>query len=42
MDSITRDDLMWLRDLIKRNKDDADSPIVRMAEIVEKLATKSY
>jgi len=42
MDSITRDDLMWLRDLIKRNKDDEDSPIVRMAEIVEKLATKSY
>lgn len=41
MNSITRDDLMWLRDLIKMNKDD-DSPIVRMAEIVEKLATKSY
>ena len=41
MDNITRDDLMWLRDLIKMNIDD-DSPIVRMAVIVEKLATKSY
>jgi len=42
MDSITRDDLMWLRSLIKTNKNDADSPIVRMAIIVEKLATISY
>ena len=42
MDSITQDDLMWLRDLIKMNKDDDDAPIVRMAKIVEKLATKSY
>ncbi len=42
MDNITQDDLMWLRDLIKMNKKDKDSPIVRMAVIVEKLATKSY
>ena len=42
MNEITRDDLMWLRDLIKMNKNDEDSPIVRMAIIVEKLATKSY
>ena len=42
MDSITRDDLLWLRDLIKMNEGDDDSPIVRMAKIVEKLATKSY
>lgn len=42
MDNITRDDLMWLRDLIKMNIDDNESPIVRMAIIVEKLATKSY
>ncbi len=42
MDSITRDDLMWLRDLIKKNPDDQETPIVRMAIIVEKLATKSY
>ena len=42
MNEITRDDLMWLRDLIKMNIKDQDSPIVRMAIIVEKLATKSY
>ena len=41
MGSITQDDLDWLRDLIKSNSDDKDSPIVRMAIIVEKLATKS-
>jgi len=39
MNEITQDDLEWLRDLIKKNKNDADSPIVRMAIIVEKLAT---
>jgi len=42
MDSITQDDLEWLRDLIKSNSDDDKSPIVRMAIILEKLATKSH
>jgi len=42
MDKVTRDELMWLRDLIKMNKKDEDAPIVKMAVILEKLATQNY
>ena len=42
MNEITRDDLMWIRDLIKMNPNDLDTPIVRMAIILEKLVTKAY
>jgi len=42
LNDITHDDLMKLKDFIRRNKDDDDSPIVFIAEIVEKLAKKAY
>lgn len=42
MNEITHIDLVKLRDFLKQNKDDRDSPIVFIAEIVEKLARKSY
>ena len=39
---IIRNDIAKLHDFIKLNKDDADSPIVWIAEIVEKLAIANY
>ena len=39
---ITGIDLMHLKDFIKKNKDDKESPIVFIAEIVEKLARMNY
>jgi len=42
MGKITSDDLANLRIFIKINKKDKDSPIVWLAEIVEKLARQSY
>ena len=39
---ITHQDLVKLRDFIKLNIDDKDSPIVFIAEIVEKLARQNY
>lgn len=42
MNKITQVDLRKLRDFIKINKNDKDSPIIWIAEIVEKLARKSY
>ena len=42
MTEITREDLSKLKDFIKSNKDDDDSPIVWIAEIVEKLAREEY
>ena len=42
MNEITHEDLVKLRDFIKMNKNDKDSPIVWIAEIVEKLARLEY
>jgi len=42
INKITHLDLEWLRDFAKKNKDDKDSPIVKLAGIVEKLARDSY
>lgn len=42
MNEITHLDLEHLRDFLKQNKDDKDSPIVFIAEIVDKLARQSY
>ncbi len=42
MNEITHLDLEKLRDFIKINRDDKESPIVWIAEIVEKLARQSY
>lgn len=42
MNEITHIDLVKLREFIKRNKDDQESPIVWIAEIVEKLARQQY
>ena len=39
---IVRNDLSKLKDFIRMNKDDKDSPIVWIAEIVEKLAREEY
>lgn len=39
---IIRNDLAKLKDFIKMNKHDKDSPIVWIAEIVEKLAREEY
>ncbi len=39
---ITRNDLSKLKDFIKMYKDDKESPIVWIAEIVEKLAREEY
>lgn len=41
MDKITSEDLASLRIFLKINKNDKDSPIVWLAEIVEKLARQS-
>ena len=42
LNKITHDDLVKLREFVKKNKDDKDSPIVFIAEILEKLARQSY
>lgn len=42
MNEITHMDLEKLRDFLKQNKDDEDSPIVFIAKIVDKLAKQSY
>jgi hypothetical protein len=42
MTKIIRDDLSKLKDFIRMNNDDKDSPIVWIAEIVEKLAREEY
>jgi len=42
MDEIIRDDFRRLHDFVKVNNDDADSPIVWIAQIVEKLARTEY
>lgn len=42
MNEITQIDLSKLKDFIKKYKDDKDSPIVFIAEIVEKLARQNY
>lgn len=42
MNEITQIDLSQLRDFIKKYKNDKESPIVWIAEIVEKLARQSY
>lgn len=42
MNEITQIDLSRLKDFIKMNKADKDSPIVWIAEILEKLARQSY
>lgn len=42
INKITHLDLEKLRDFIKRNENDNDSPIVFIAEIVEKLARQNY
>ena len=43
MTEITREDLSKLKDFVKINKnDDEASPIVWIAEIVEKLAREEY
>ncbi len=42
MDKIIRDDFRKLHDFIALHKDDKDSPIVWIAEIVEKLARADY
>ncbi len=42
INDITHLDLEKLRDFVKMNKDDKDSPIVFIAEIVEKLARQNY
>lgn len=39
---ITQRDLSALSDFIRLNKKDKDSPIVFIAQIVEKLARQSY
>lgn len=42
MDKIIRDDFRRLHDFIRLHKDDEDSPIVWIAQIVEKLARAEY
>lgn len=42
MNEITQIDLSQLRDFIKKYKNDKESPIVWIAEIVEKLARQNY
>lgn len=42
MAKVTPKDIAKLQDFIKLNKGDADSPIVWIAKIVEKLATADY
>ena len=42
MNKIVHTDVGKLRDFIKLHKDDADSPIVWIAQIVEKLASAEY
>ncbi len=42
INKITHLDLEWLRDFRKNNIHDKESPIVKLAEIVEKLARDSY
>lgn len=42
MTELTRNDLAKLKDFIRINKKDKDSPIVWIAEIVEKLAREEY
>ena len=42
MNEITQRDLSKLGDFLKRNKDDEESPIVWIAEILQKLARQSY
>lgn len=42
MTKLIRDDLAKLKDFIKLNEKDKDSPIVWIAEIVEKLAREEY
>ena len=42
MDKIIRDDFRKLHDFVTLHKDDKDSPIVWIAEIVEKLAKADY
>ncbi len=39
---ITRTDLAKLKDFIKSNNNDKDSPIVWIAEILEKIAREEY
>jgi len=39
---ITRLDVEFLEDIIKKYPNDKDAPIVRLAEIVLKLARKAY
>jgi len=38
---ITGIDLEFLKDLIKKNKDDSDAPLIRLAKILLKLSRKS-
>lgn len=38
---ITSLDIEFLKDLIKKNKDDDDSPLIRLAKIMLKLSRKS-
>ena len=38
---ITGLDIEFLKDLIKKNKDDNDSPLIRLAMIMLKLSRKS-
>ena len=42
MTKIIRNDLSKLKDFIKSNKGDEDSPIIWIAKIVEKLAREEY
>lgn len=42
MDKIIRDDFRRLHDFITLHKDDNDSPIVWVSEILEKLARADY
>lgn len=42
MDKIIRKDITKLHDFVTLHKDDKDSPIVWMAEILEKLARADY
>jgi len=41
MDDITEEDLVKLEEFIKINSNDKDSPIVWIAQLVEKLAKKN-
>lgn len=42
MNEITQRDLSKLKDFIKNNKNDKESPIVWIAEILQKLARQNY